>query len=557
MYLTNPASHQAKARTGLRVLRSVSLLVPFLALPLAAQSPAPSGTVGEVFAGSELESYLRLLQDAGKSPLYPWSVRSLSVSEVDRVAPVDSAHPWAGRYTLKSSGSRPGLELHLHQPRVAAFFNSAFPYGTNDGAVWAGRGLTTAVQLGATARYGPVSLVLAPVAFRAENASFPLAPHTVPDHYDPVTDWRHPGEIDLPQRFGNAPYARVDWGQSTLRADVGFVTVGVSTANQTWGPAAEYPIVLGDNAPGYLHAFLGSSHPLNLWVGRVHGRFVWGRLQQSPYATTSPDSTVRFMSGLVGVFTPRGVPGLEIGAGRFFQTPWPPNGLTLAHFAKPLETLVKANLVNGNDQEVLESVVADQIASLFWRWVFPRSGLELYGELASEDHRHNERDFLLEPDHEVAYTLGFQKVFVRGPERLWGLRGEVLQAEPSHLGLRRRQELFYIHASTRQGLTQRGQILGSPAAYGGAASTVALDYYHPGGRWSLAWRHTMRQEQGVYQETARVEAPDVMQSLGAEALFFRGRWDLTAGVQGVYDFNRNFGSDVANLNATLDFRVRL
>lgn len=509
---------------------------------------------GEVFAGSELENYLRVLQVSGKGALYPWSVRGLSIGEVTRVAPGDSLHPWADRYALRSAGG--GLRFHLHQPGVAAVFNSAFPYGANDGPVWAGRGLTTAVQVGVTAVYGPVSLVLAPVAFRAQNASFPLAAHAVRDTLPPLLDWRHPGEIDLPQRFGTGPYTRVDWGQSTLRADLGWVAAGISTANQVWGPATEYPILLGTNAPGFLHGFLGSARPVNLGIGRAHGRFVWGRLEQSPYANTSPDSAVRFMSGVVGVFSPRGIPGLEIGAGRFFQHPWPADGLTLAHFAKPLETLVKANLVN-SEGELRESVVADQIASLFGRWAFPHSGLEVYGEFASEDHRHNGRDFLLEPDHDVAYTLGFQKTFSRGPREIWNLRGEVVNAEPSHLARARRQEPFYIHASTRQGLTQMGQILGSPAAYGGAASTVALDYYHPGGRWTVTWRRAVRQEIGTYLRTGVPEEPDVMQSLGAETVIFRSRWDVTAGVQGVYDFNRNFQSDVANLNATVNVRVRI
>ena len=37
-------------------------------------------------------------------------------------------------------------------------------FGMNDGAVWVGRGLTAAVKLGASARWGPVELTLAPTA---------------------------------------------------------------------------------------------------------------------------------------------------------------------------------------------------------------------------------------------------------------------------------------------------------------------------------------------------------------------------------------------------------
>jgi hypothetical protein len=259
-----------------------------------------------------------------------------------------------------------------------------------------------------------------------------------------------------------------------------------------------------------------TSRPVNLWIGRLHGRAFWGRLEQSPYSTTAADSAVRFGTGLVVAFSPRGVPGLEFGFSRFFHMPWPEGGPGGAEIFKPLETFFKVNLYNviqGNDTiESSGSVVANQLAAAFGRWVFPNSGLELYGELASEDHRHNLRDWLLEPDHSTTYTLGFRKVWT---------------------------------------------ILGSPAAYGGAASTLAADFYHPGGRFTGFWRRTVRQEQGEFLATGVVESPNVMHGLGGEALLFRGRWELVGGLEGVYDINRNFESDVANLSATLGVRARL
>ena len=542
-------------------VRCALLALPllFIAAPAAAQTAGSAETLGEVLPGGELEGYLRVLQVSGKARAYPWSVRGFSPAEVERLAPRDSAHPWGGRYSLV--GVEPGEpQVHVHPVRTRAVFNSAFPYGGNDGAVWAGKGLTTAVEAGVTARYRWLSLTLAPVAFRAENAPFDLNEH-VRSGDNPFADWRRPTQIDLPQRFGEGAYARIDPGQSTLRADLGVFAAGVSTANQSWGPTAEYPLMQGNNAPGYLHGFAGTSRPVNLWIGRAHVRAFWGRLEQSAFATTSPDSAVRFGTGVVGVFTPRGVPGLEIGASRFFHLPWPEDGIGGEEIFKPLETFFKVNLYNvvqGADTvESQESVVANQLASVFARWVFPESGLEVYGEFATEDHRHNLRDWLLEPDHASAYTLGIRKLWVRDPERIWSFRGEFLNAEPSHLARTRRQDPFYVHSGARQGHTSRGQIIGSPAGYGGAASTVAAEYYHPGGRLSGFWKRSFRQEQGGFLETGRVERADVMQSLGAEALAFHGRWELVGGLEGVYDFNRNFESDVANLSATFGVRARL
>ncbi|MBW3630099.1 MAG: capsule assembly Wzi family protein [Gemmatimonadetes bacterium] len=531
------------------------VLIGVLTLSISSASSAvaqASSVLGEVFAGEEVENYLRLLQIGGKSTLYPWSVRSFSVAEVNRLAPRDSTHPWASRYRF---GVRNGsdLEFNLHAPRARALFNSAFPYGANDGPIWAGRGVTTAVQVGFTARYRQVSLTLAPMLFRAENAAFQLA--EVPDGSSIYEDGRHPGTIDLPQRFGNRPYTRIDPGQSTLRVDFGPAALGVSTANQYWGPAVEYPLILGNNAPGFAHVFAGTSKPLNLWIGKAHGRVIWGKLGQSAYSPMPADSGAsgsRFMPGLLAVFTPRGIPGLEIGGSRFFHIPWPSSGIDGALVLKPFETFLKDDLT-----EIPESALGNQLASAFMRWALPNSGFEVYGEFASEDHRHNLRDFLLEPDHNTGYMLGFRKLWDGRGERLWTVRGEVVNADRTHLNRVRHQAYFYPHSDTRQGHTQLGQLLGSPAAYGGVGSTLGLDLYHAGGRWSVSWRRELRQEQGNYLQTRQVDRPDVMQTLGAEALVFRGRWEIEAGLAGVYNLNRGFDRDVFNLNATLGVRATL
>ncbi|MBA2245150.1 MAG: hypothetical protein H0W11_09340 [Gemmatimonadetes bacterium] len=528
------------------------LLVP---APLVAQTASQVGGRNEVFVGSELESYLRFLQSEGRSELYPWSVRSFSAAEVERLLPRDSAHPWAGRYDLQPDTTG-GFRLELIRPQAQLIFNSAFPYGANNGAVWAGRGLTTALHAGVSARYGAISLTLAPVVFRAENASFELAP-TGREGRLAYADGGMTDFIDLPQRFGDEPYLRIDPGQSNLRLDLPVVAAGISTANQHWGPASEHPILLGNNAPGFLHAFLGSSAPLDVWLGRVHGRLVWGRLEQSDYSPVEGAGSQRFMSGLVGVFQPRGVSGLELGAARFFHEPWPEEGIGLDNLLKPIEGFWKGGL---RDSGVLpgepKTSEDNQLASVFFRWVFRRSGAEVYGEYGREDHSWNRRDFLVEPDHSGGYMLGLRKRWRRSEQELVTVRGELLNLQISHIVQVRQQGPFYVHGWTRQGHTHRGQILGSAAGYGGAGSILAADYYYPRGRWSVAWTRTVRQDRERPSGVGDIDRRglDVLHSLGIESLFFLGRFDITAGLTGVYNFNRNFGSDAFNLNSVLSVR---
>ena len=219
--------------------RHLGLLVA-LAWPsvLAGQSTADGRT--EIFVGSELEQYLRFLQVDGRAGLYPWSIGGFSPREIDRMAPRDSGHPWARHYPLDSGTNDRGLSLI--PPVSTTIVNTTFPYGSNDGPIWAGRGITSAVQVGLSARYGPVSLTVAPMVFSAQNAAFQLASNGT-GHDTAFADPRYL-VIDRPQRFGNRGYTVIDPGQSTLRFDLPGIALGFSTANQRWGPGEIYPILL-------------------------------------------------------------------------------------------------------------------------------------------------------------------------------------------------------------------------------------------------------------------------------------------------------------------------
>ena len=538
---------------------------------------AAAGGRSELFAGSELEGYLRYLQTLGAVAPHPWSVRALSPSQLDRILPDSAAaHPWRERYDLAAApGRRPrrGLVLDYVRPTATAYYNSAFPYGSNDGPVWAGRGLTTAVQAGLAARWGPASLTLAPIAFRAENAGFALEPAPGPV---PYADLRFPLGVDRPRRFGDEAYTRVDPGQSTLSVEAGPLAVGASTANQTWGPGDRYPLIVSNNAAGFPHLFVGTSAPADLWLVKLTTRLVWGRLDQSSYSpVTGSESFVslaepgtrRFASGLVAAVQPRGLPGLEIGGVRFFHSPWRAGGPTKRDFGKLFEAFYKEDVVDNPANPIdVSSDFDNQLASAFFRWVLPRSGFELSGELYKEDHNFDVRDFVLEPDHNAGYALGARKAFRRRDGSVLGVRAEIASLDVSPLGQRRIQGLNYVGGYLRQGHTQRGQLLGADLGVGSTGgATVGVDWYTAAGRWSASWSRALRQENaGV---TSRGFAPvadvagertlDVAHTLGLDARIFRGGVDLMAGAAAVMNFNREFRRDVFNLSARLGARYDL
>jgi hypothetical protein len=535
-----------------RHLAPLALAISAIAPRLTSQVTAGSSSRDLVAVNTEIERYLRVLQDKGVAPAQSWEVRAFGPRELDSLIPRTNNHPWAARIARPAKSQ---AEVYLFTPEAALIYNSAFPYGFNDGAVWAGRGVTGTVQAGVGGRFGPLSFTLEPIAFWAQNSSFTLLANGRSGKYV-FDDGTHSGTIDLPQRFGDGSYQRIDPGQSTLRLDFPWVAFGVSTANDHWGPAIDNPLILGNNAAGFPHVFFGTSQPVDIFIGRVHARVEYGRLNQSPYAFPSDSETRRFASGLVASFSPRGVPGLDVGGARFFHTIWPDSGFTSHDFLRPIEGLsYLATQGPGHTQVGLEG--DNQLASLFFRWVFPRGGVEFYGEYGRDDHNLDSRDLLVEPDHESAFTLGLQKVWTHGDGRLITLRGEVTNARVSSIALGRPQAPFYVHTVVTQGHTQYGQVLGGASVYGGGGSTLEWSQYDHTGRWTASWVRFAREQSLTAKDGLPVaDKTDVIHALTLERVMFEPHFDWTWGITAARELNRNFSSDATNIRLTSGIRFR-
>lgn len=541
----------------LRLTVAGFLLVSAAAPSLAAQDNDAVNVKHQISAGSELENYLRYLQVMSRAADQPWSVRPFSPSQLGYLLERTEDHPWQRHYKL--APSHRFVEVGAISPKTTIFFNSSFPYGSNDGPVWVGRGFTYQIQAGMFARVGPVTLTLAPVAFRAENGSFA--------HFDTLTSCppacATSSSVDRPERFGDRPYQRIDPGASSLQLDLPLISAGISTANEWWGPAQEYPIILGNNAPGFVHLFFQTRNPTPVWIGRVHARVIYGKLDQSAYSPvtgsrryTSPlePGTVRFAGGLLAVFEPRGVDGLELGFGRFFHFIWPELGIPPSFVRKPFGVLFRSNTgPTGIDE--------NQLVSAFARWAFPRSGFEVYGEYGRDDNSYDNRDLLQEPDHARAYMLGFRKSYNVTDGEFSAIRGELVNFQtPTLVRSGRGEGVFYRHSFLRQGHTNRGQLLGADVGVAAAAaSLVSWDRFSRGGRTTFSWERKIQKENGEFHTSGVVNPKgiDVWHALRAERTKFFRNVDLTGGVTVVKEFNRNFREDAWNFNATLAAQYHL
>lgn len=558
----------SRSRTAFEALRPIprfciSIAAAVIISPaiLGAQTPSGIGRQREIFAGSELATYLRYMQLTGGAEHFPWSLRPFSPSQIDSLISHDSAGPWSASYSLGTSLEKARRGWAIIPPAISARINTGFPYGSNDGPIWAGRGLTTAASAGLALRAGALSITLAPVAFRAENYAFELLGGSAgcPPACSTLA-------IDRPERFGSHAYQRLDPGNSSIQVELAGGTMGVSTANEHWGPLDEYPFLLGENAPGFLHAFFGTARPLNALIGRFSGRVIYGRLEQSAFSpvqgseyfvSQAQSGRVRFASGALIVFEPRGFNGLEIGVARFIHSAWPSTGIPKGYLKKPFEAAFKSSLSAGGIGEF--GAVDNQLASAFFRWTFSNSGMEVYGEYGKDDHNYDFRDLVQEPDHDRAYALGFRKVFGYAPSGFSALRAELINFSlPPLARLGRGEGQIYEHGVLRQGHTNRGQLLGADVGYGTAAgSTLSYDRYDRSGRWTWKWIRDVRADAGFFYTNGIVNphATDVIYGLGAERMRFGRTRDVTTSLTLMRDFNRNFSHDVNNLNASVSFSL--
>jgi len=544
----------ARLRLGL----TVSLAFISCSLVFARSSHAQSSRVSmlDFATGSEFEDYVRVMQIAGMAPLYPWSIRGFSRREIERLVSADTAGPWKLKNRFSTSS------LSVGPVTLGGTLNSAYPYGANDGPLWAGRGLTVAASGGVSGHLGPISFAVAPMAFRAANRPFELLANgkTGAQAFNHGT---FSDMVDLPQRFGDGPYSRVDPGTSYLRLDSRFLALGVSTANKWIGPATEYPFLLGTNAAGFPHLFLGTGDPVNVWIGRIQARVIWGRLEQSDYSSVTGSEryvagvqtgTVRLAASVEGVFVPRGVPGLELGVARFFHVPYRVGEPSRDFWTKPFKVFFLKNEFALGDTAGADN----QLASIFFRWVFPRSGLEVYGERGYEDQFYDLREFIENIDHNREYMLGLQKVLKKRSNGIDVLRAELINYQLSTLALIRGEGFVYAHATLGQGHTNRGQLLGAgPGVVAAAASTLSWTRYSARGRTALTLRRIVRDQLGNFHVTG-VEDPrgsDVIVAAGLERMRLGRSVDFGAKVEVMDDLNRNFSRDVANLNLQLTARL--
>lgn len=396
--------------------------------------------------------------------------------------PEKTPHPWQNnnlgtKKTLwKSSsentnwftnGLNRSVALKIYGPEWFNSYNTAAPYGQNDGALWQGKGYNTSLTAGVRLEaYGFEVTVKPQVAF-SQNLGFEIMPGVYGSEYSYF--WA--GNIDLVQRYGDSSFWTFDWGDTELRWSWNTLTIGFGFQSPWLGPAWLNPMLGSNNSGTYPKFDIGLRRTkvtlpwLGWYIGDIEGRIWCGKLSESDYFDNDSSNDYRQLTGFSIAYSPAFLPELTFSINKISIARWDEKSI------KYLNPFYDTNAVE------------DQKCSFAVDLLFPAVGFEFYGELGLDDY--NSRGFA-NPFHTAIYTIGAKKEISFFQKfsyfKKFNIRPEIIfewnnfemsqdfQLQWHYMG-------YYSHGLIKQGYTQDGQIIGAGSGYFGNSQYLALRTY--------------------------------------------------------------------------------
>lgn len=448
----------------------------------------------ETFEENEDGTFTKVRVPGKESDAHIWKNNNLGTTYTLWKAP----DPADNRFTR---GIKQGFTARIYGPEWFNSYNTAAPYGQNDGALWQGRGYNSALTVGVRLEGYGFELTFKPQVCWMENREFETLGNVFGNNYGVFFEQ----PIDLVQRYGNSSFWTFDWGDSEIRWSWHTFTLGFGTQNPWLGPAYLNPMLGSNNAPGYPKLDLGIRKteiiiPYLDWnLGFIEGRLWLGRLEESKYFDKNPDNNSRMLTALSASYSPSFIPGFTIGINRIFITYWRPENLKYI-FRLFTDSRENALASSGNDE--------DQKVSIFAEWAFPKVGFTIYGEFGRDDFSSDEDS---NPFHTAIYTIG-AKQNIPLP---FGLKSE-LNFEWNNFEMSQDFQLqwpylgYYAHGFVCQGYTHEGQILGAGSGAFGNSQFIQYKVYYPKGYTALKFHRYCPNNNSVYSKAVKTkaDAPD-------------------------------------------------
>ena len=470
-------------------LTAVMIAAAVTALPIVSQ---------EALKSTE-EEYYDFLSIQGLAERPTLNYRTVSDSEWKLTGEAaDGNHVWAdnnlgNRFILWQAanpadnwfvrGINQSITMKVYGPEWFNSFNTAAPYGQNDGALWQGRGYNTSLTGGIRFEAYGFEATFKPQLSFSQNMAFDTMQSAYDSEYGYFWGYSKNVGVDAPQRFGNKPFFTYDWGDTEIRWSWHTFTVGFGTQSIWLGPANLNPIIHSNNAASYPKFDIGLRKQsivipkLGWYLGDIEFRGWWGQLLESDYFDTVDSNNRNLISGLAAAWALPGIfEGLFIGFNRTMLSKW--NNINAYSL---FEIFIPSLGTSGGDD------ASDQRFSAILDYTLPQIGMELYLEWARNDFSPG-LDFIIRyPFHTQGWTLGANKVFDLPLNMKFQLLVEIthLECSADYDRLISWYSTFYAHHKITQGYTNRGQWLGAGIGTGGNSQYLGCRLYYKRGSIDL------------------------------------------------------------------------
>ena len=473
----------------MRIILSIILCVCFFQ-----NTQAQTINLNESF----IQQNLRTAQLLGKfDPTF--SFTSLPIHTGKKGVKIDPSLIGGKEYgtTLKKNFGKYG-KLKILPVDFKMEYSSHHPYNRNNGSMIPNRGYQQLISFGFFAELGPLSIQFKPESVYAENRDFEGFPDS---HYDAIwsTRYRLWNSIDLPERFGETPYKKSLFGQSSIRLNYNGISLGLSSENIWWGPSVRNSIMMSNQAQGFNHITFDTTRPVKTLIGNFEWQVVTGRLEGSGFKPPSPDQTFgstnlyvpkkddwRYYQGLTFTYSPKWTEGLSLGFIRWVQM-YSEFATTNRDYFPVFDGIFRKNDRYGLTSDSLEGE-RDQAAGIFGRWVWQDAKAEIYGELNYNDAKYNLRDLILDSDHARAYTIGIHKIFQKNStSKIYEFSWEKTVMQQTSSRLLREAGSWYVHSSVRHGYTNNGEVMGAGIGPGSNSHYLELAMIDKLDRYGIAF----------------------------------------------------------------------
>jgi hypothetical protein len=454
---------------------------------------------------SDVEQYYDFLALQGLAERSYLNYRTLS----DSVWNIPSRHLWNEQNLGTRQKVFAEFFMRVYGPEMFASYNTAAPYGQNDGALWQGKGFNTSLTGGVRFEGYGVELTYKPQLVFSQNKSFDLMSSGYSSGYGYIWSYDTNVGMDAPQRFGDEALFAYSWGDSEIRYTWKTVTIGFGTQSIWLGAGRINSIMHSNNAPPYPKFDFGiRRQPVTIpWVdwyaGDLEARVWAGYLSESAYFDDNDTNNHNLITGLALAYAPSFLPDLTLYMNKTFLTKW-----GIKNFSYVADLFWDTGVQEEEDQRV----------SMGIDYLLPQAGIEVYGEIGVDDYSDTERY----PLHTMVYLVGLRKDV---PTLFQNTRGELI-FEWSTFEMSQDYQFgwpttFYGHHKITQGYTNRGQWLGAGIGTGGNSQYLGFKVYYPQGYVSFYFYRVNPDNDFIYKNSIQTTLPTMPDGSVSDAYRFK------------------------------------